>query len=110
MGLIVMKKSVLMRENETEQRRKGAITSISRDDLIARANELGEGFEIPEELLDSIAGGMYEEDKKPALRLLATFYKAAGLSLDEAIARERDNWHRPQDELDFIRGIWDSIK
>ncbi len=84
--------------------------SISRDELIARANELGEDFEIPEELLDSIAGGTYEEDKKPALRFLATFYKGAGISLDEAIARERDSWHRPQDELDYIREIWDSIK
>jgi len=84
--------------------------SITRDELIARANELGEDFAIPEEILDSIAGGTYEEDKRPALKVLATFYKAVGLTLDQAIAREREVWNRPQDELDIIREVWDSIK
>lgn len=84
--------------------------SIPYDELIEQAREQGESFELPEEVLEAIAGGLGEQERKAAIGFLVRTYKGLNLSLEESIALERDDWHRPQEDLDYMREIWDSVK
>ena len=60
--------------HEKKQRREGTIMSISYDELIKQAHEQGESFELPDEVLNAIAGGITEQEQKDAVRFLARLY------------------------------------
>lgn len=83
-------------------------SDINYDELAKQAIEQGEGFELPDELLDAVAGGVLDDSYKKFLKAIVIIYKGVGNSLDQTIAIQRDE-KTPQEGLDYIREIWDSV-
>ena len=80
-------------------------------------NNALEGIEIPDNLLDSIAGGVLTDDDKDALRIMISAAKSGGYSLDDFIAglvgfsiNGQENAHFTAQEIwDYIFPIWDEL-
>ena len=83
-------------------------SGINYEELAKQAIEQGEAFEIPDELLDAVAGGVLDDSHKRYIKVIAICYKGTGNSLEQTLAIRRND-QAPQEELDYLREIWDSI-
>ncbi len=84
-------------------------SEINYEELAKQAIEQGESFEIPDELLDAVAGGVLDDSYKKYIKAIVIIYKGTGNSLDQTISIRRSE-QVPQEELDYIREIWDSTQ
>ena len=84
-------------------------SEINYEELARQAIEQGESFEIPDELLDAVAGGVLDGSHKKYLKVIAICYKGTGNSLEQTLAIRRND-QAPQEELDYLREIWDSTQ
>ncbi len=65
-------------------------------------------LQIADELLDAVAGGVLDDSHKRYIKVIAICYKGTGNSLEQTLAIRRND-QAPQEELDYLREIWDSI-
>ena len=84
-------------------------SEINYEELAKQAIEQDESFEIPDELLDAVAGGVLDGSYKEFIKAIVIIYKGTGNSLDQTISIRRSE-QVPQEELDYIREIWDSTQ
>ena len=75
-----------------------------------------EGMEIPEELLDAIAGGVMTDETKGAIRKIARNGKLMGLTFDEVSVFVRigangyqgpGNDYTADEAIEYMASIWD---
>lgn len=59
-------------------------------------------------MLDAVAGGVLDDSHKRYIKVIAICYKGSGHSLEQTIAIQRND-QVSQEELDYLREIWDSI-
>ena len=76
-------------------------------------NKVFDGIEIPDDLLDSIAGGVLTDTSKEFLRVLITSAKKGGYTMDDFVqdlvsfAPISDS--DAQEVWDYIYPIWDQL-
>ena len=102
---------LLIATKRRSKQSKGATiaSEINYDELAKQAVEQGEAFELPDELLDAVAGGVLDDSYKKFIKAIVIIYKGTGNSLDQTISIRRSE-QVPQEELDYIREIWDSTQ
>lgn len=75
------------------------------------ADNLFEGIEIPDELLESIAGGVLTDEVRNVLDQAIPLLKQKGTTMELAIeifSKTEDQQLR-EDTLAYIREIWDTL-
>ena len=65
--------------------------------------------EKPQQAYDAVAGGVLDDSYKKFIKAIVIIYKGTGNSLDQTISIRRSE-QVPQEELDYIREIWDSTQ
>lgn len=75
-------------------------------------HDIAEGIELPDELLDGIAGGVLSEDEKAAFSAALAAWKGNGFTLEQALhAYRRGNRMAgdPADYVEYANSVWDSL-
>lgn len=75
-------------------------------------HDIAEGTELPDELLDAIAGGVLSDEEKAAFSAALAAWKGNGFTLEQALhAYRRGNRMAgdPADYVEYANSVWDSL-
>ena len=75
-------------------------------------HDITEGIELPDELLDGIAGGVLSDEEKAAFSAALAAWKGNGFTLEQALhAYRRGNRMAgdPADYVEYANSVWDSL-
>ena len=75
-------------------------------------HDIAEDIELPDELLDAIAGGVLSDEEKAAFSAALAAWKGNGFTLEQALhAYRRGNRMAgdPADYVEYANSVWDSL-
>ena len=75
-------------------------------------HDIAESIELPDELLDGIAGGVLSEDEKAAFSAALAAWNGNGFTLEQALHAYRRGNRMAGDPADYVKyanSVWDSL-